>query len=129
MCCVQILYVSDQDRAIRFYSGLLGFELRIKHGKYWAELAAGTTTLALHLAEPKKEEESGAAAAAPKEPTAGSASASFFVKDLKSFHARALEFDGCKVVKEPVQQPWGGFQAHYADPDGLGFTVVELPSL
>ena len=123
-CARQVIYVSDLNRSIRFYSELLGFELRVRHGVYWAELAAGTTTLALRLAQPNS-----AAATETKEPTAGSASASFFVKDLKSFHARALEFDGCKVVKEPVQQPWGGFQAHYADPDGLGFTVVELPSL
>jgi catechol 2,3-dioxygenase-like lactoylglutathione lyase family enzyme len=98
-----VIYVSDLNRSIRFYSELLGFELRVRHGVYWAELAAGTTTLALRLAQPNS---AAASTTETKEPTAGSASASFFVKDLNAFHERAVQFDGCKVVKEPARQPW-----------------------
>lgn len=102
VCVWQVVYVSDVKRSIDFYSELLGFEVRLRHGVYWAELVAGSTTLALRLAQPNAD----ATATDTKEPVAGSASASFFVKDLNAFHERALRFDGCKVVKEPARQPW-----------------------
>jgi predicted enzyme related to lactoylglutathione lyase len=133
---------TDPERSIKFYEDVFGFELRIKHGKWWSELSAGNTTLALHWVDNSaaKGEEGGAAASAAaskdgpassseKPSQAGVASPSFFVEDLDAFHSRVQSIPGLTVVKAPSKQPWGGAQASYKDPDGLTLSVTELKKM
>lgn len=48
---VVTIYVSDMDRAVRFYSETLGFTLTERHGNYWASLDGGPgLTIGLHPA-------------------------------------------------------------------------------
>jgi catechol 2,3-dioxygenase-like lactoylglutathione lyase family enzyme len=46
---VVTIYVSDMDRAVRFYSETLGFRLTERHGNHWASLDGGPgLTIGLH---------------------------------------------------------------------------------
>jgi len=48
---VVTIYVSDMDRAVRFYSEVLGFRLTERHGNHWASLDGGPgLTIGLHPA-------------------------------------------------------------------------------
>jgi catechol 2,3-dioxygenase-like lactoylglutathione lyase family enzyme len=50
---VASIYVTEMDRAVAFYHGVLGLPLRTRIGDEWAELEAGPTlTVGLHLARP-----------------------------------------------------------------------------
>src|ERR671922_3037094 len=48
---VVTIYVSDMDRAVRFYSEVLGFTLTERHGNHWASVDGGPgLTIGLHPA-------------------------------------------------------------------------------
>jgi catechol 2,3-dioxygenase-like lactoylglutathione lyase family enzyme len=48
---VVTVYVSDMDRAVRFYSETLGFPLKERHGNNWATVDGGPgLTIGLHPA-------------------------------------------------------------------------------
>lgn len=52
MRLVSIIYVSDMDRSVDFYTGL-GAELGATgRNPYWTELTMGDTPFALHITEP-----------------------------------------------------------------------------
>lgn len=126
-----VVYSSDPDRSIAFYCALFGFEVKLRHGKWWAELACGTTSLAIHWTGPAKDGAAADAAAPAKAPTGdhgpGSSAPSFFVPNLQEWHDRIKSTPHLTVIQPPKKQAWGGSQAVYADPDGLGFSVVEAP--
>lgn len=42
------LMVSNLDKAVRFYTKVLGFQLKVRDGEQWAEIAAPGLTIALH---------------------------------------------------------------------------------
>ena len=46
-----LIYVTDMDRAISFYTRLLPAAKIVTTSPYWTELLVGEATLALHLAE------------------------------------------------------------------------------
>lgn len=46
--------VTDMDRAVGFYTGVLGLELKVRYGNGYAEVLAGPgLTIALHMAGPR----------------------------------------------------------------------------
>ena len=48
------VYVSNMDRAVRFYSETLGLKLAYRFGDHWASIEAGTgLTIGLHPASPE----------------------------------------------------------------------------
>ena len=49
--CVQTIFVSDLERAIRFYSDGLGYEVKARYGPCIAQLKTGSTTLILEQIE------------------------------------------------------------------------------
>ena len=51
MKLVPLVYVTDMERAIRFYTRLLPAGSVVTSSPYWTELNVGGSTLALHLAE------------------------------------------------------------------------------
>ena len=51
MKLMPLVYVTDMDRAIRFYSSLLPASSIVTSSPYWTELSVGGASLALHLAE------------------------------------------------------------------------------
>ena len=109
------VFVSDLDRAIEFYGEKLGLKLEHsapEHG--YASLSAGPVRLGLAVAGADQEDLIG------RHTGVGLA-----VSDLKAEHAR-LSSLGVTFTMPPTQQPWGGFMALVADPDGNVFYLDQI---
>jgi predicted enzyme related to lactoylglutathione lyase len=104
-------WVSDLDRAVKFYQDIVGLTLVFREGSTWAEFDAGPVRLALHGAVEGQ-------AAAP-----GGAAAAFGVDDLDearmSLEAKGVEFDHQGEV-----EGYGRF-ALFRDPDGNLVALIQ----
>lgn len=49
------------------------------------------------------------------------------VRDVRAEHAR-LTAAGVRVLREPVNEPWGLTEMWIEDPDGVQIVVVEVPA-
>jgi catechol 2,3-dioxygenase-like lactoylglutathione lyase family enzyme len=49
------------------------------------------------------------------------------VRDVRAEHAR-LAAAGVRVLREPVDEPWGLTEMWIEDPDGVRIVVVEVPA-
>lgn len=56
----------------------------------------------------------------------GFAGISFETTDIKTA-VETLRQRGVEIVGEPAQQYWGGTLAHFNDPEGRTFTLVQYP--
>ncbi len=101
------IFVSDMDRAVDFYTRVLGLKLRMRAQDYWAEVQAGDElVIGLHPASPKAEPPG----------TPGSIQIGFTVGDLEDVRSKLanhnVSFDGDIVDDGP------GRFARLSDPDG-----------
>jgi predicted enzyme related to lactoylglutathione lyase len=105
-------WVTDMDRAVRFYQDVLGLRITRRDGSNWAEFDAGPIRLALH----------GAVEGRPMQP--GGATAVFGVDDLDS--ARA-ELEGRGATFDEHLGEVEGFArfASFRDPDGNAVQIIE----
>lgn len=108
--------VTDQQRALQFYGGVLGFETRMDSpfpGGRWIEVAApgATTTIAL-------------AAAREGTPTGVDTGVRFSTADAAADHA-ALAAAGVDVDPEVLLFPGVPPMFSFRDPDGNTLYVVE----
>ncbi|MEY2927732.1 MAG: hypothetical protein RL367_2209 [Pseudomonadota bacterium] len=61
---VASIYVTDMDRALVFYTGILGLSLRSRIADEWAEIDAGNgLTIGLHIAHPPESAAAGSVGA------------------------------------------------------------------
>jgi catechol 2,3-dioxygenase len=101
-------WVADMDRAVAFYTQVLGLELVRRDGDEWAELEAGGTRLALHGARPD---------------SAPGGTVVFRVDDLvvarAALEARGVAFDHAGEVD--------GYASYalFRDPFGNGLQLIE----
>jgi catechol 2,3-dioxygenase-like lactoylglutathione lyase family enzyme len=111
------VYVSDMDRAVRFYTETLGFKLVVRHGDDWAEIDAGAgLILGLHRASGH----------GPKPGTMGSISIGFQVNQpiddvVAILSNRGVAFHGPVKSDGPVKL------AFFGDPDGTALYLSEAP--
>jgi predicted enzyme related to lactoylglutathione lyase len=49
------------------------------------------------------------------------------VRDVRASHAR-LAGAGVRVLREPVEEPWGLIEMWIEDPDGVRIVLVEVPA-
>jgi uncharacterized glyoxalase superfamily protein PhnB len=49
------------------------------------------------------------------------------VRDVRGEHGR-LVAAGARVIREPVQEPWGLVEMWIEDPDGIPIVLVEVPA-
>ncbi len=109
-----ILIVEDMDRALRFYTDVLGLRLGHRSGDY-AQLDTGATRLGLYTR--------GAMAKtlgmSLKPPThnAPGFEIGFKVPDVGEAFAE-LVGRGASAVMPPTDRPWGQRTAYVRDPDG-----------
>jgi predicted enzyme related to lactoylglutathione lyase len=108
--------VSDQQRALEFYGGVLGFETRMDSpfpGGRWIEVAApgATTTIAL-------------AAAQEGTPTGVDTGIRFTTADATADHA-ALTAAGVRMDGEVLRFPGVPPMFSFRDPDGNTLYIVE----
>jgi len=112
------LYVSDMDRAVRFYVETLGFKLRARYGDHWAEVdAGGGLVLGLHPESPH----------APKPGTLGAMSIGLDVNQPIAEVVQVLENRGVRF-QGPVKDQGYIKIAYFADPDGNPLYLAESPS-
>ena len=94
--------VCSMDRAIEFYSGILGLEVLRREGNDWTELQAGDTVIAL----------SGELATRPHQ---GGATVILRTADIEGVHRHLGEND---VQRGRVEDMGGARMLQFFDPDG-----------
>ncbi len=112
------LFVSDLDRSVEFYAKKLGLALEFSDSEHgYASLSAGPVRLGLALPGPDQGDLLG------RHTGIGLA-----VEDLVAEHARLVDL-GVDFAMEPTKQPWGGFMALVADPDGNLLYLDEVSAM
>ena len=117
---VQIVgvYVSDQDRALAFFTETLGFELVADNpfgdGQRWLQVRPPGAETSLALFTPP----------GMKERIGGFANIVFSAPDIEETCAE-LARRGVEFSEPPTRQPWGGLMAQFKDPDGNTFVMHE----
>ena len=109
------VFVLDLERALPFYRDVLGLALEhadAEHG--YASFAAGPVRLGLAVAGDEQR------ALVGRHTGVG-----LSVDDLEKEHAR-LTGAGVAFSMPPTRQPWGGFMALFADPDGNVFYLDQV---
>ncbi len=107
-----VLYVSDMERATRFYRDTLGLELDFGSA-HWTTFKTGACTLALHATE-------------QREPGSGEPDPTFLVPDADAERER-LAAAGVEVTE--IREPVAGTRVFDAtDPEGNRFSIESKSS-
>lgn len=101
-----IKYVSDMERAVKFYKDQLGFDLRFQSPD-WSEFETGETTLALHSAS--------------EEHPAGTLQLGFGVADIDRFYEEQKD-NGVEFTAAPTEL-FGSRIARFKDSEGAECSV------
>ncbi len=109
-----ILIVEDLDRALRFYTDVLGLRLGHRSGDY-AQLDTGTTRLALYTRKAMAKT-LGMSLNQPAHDAPGF-EIGFKVPDVEEAFSE-LVGRGALPVNPPTDRPWGQRTAYVRDPDG-----------
>ena len=116
------VYVRDQDRAVTFYTDMLGFEVRVDQpmgdGQRWIELAPPGADTVIVPFTPQ-----GTGSQGMEGRIGGFSGLVFACTDIaRTF--RDLSGRGVKFTQEPKQESWGAM-AQFHDVDGNVFVLVE----
>ncbi len=107
--------VSDQDRALKFYTEQLGFEIATDQpmgpGQRWIELRIAHSQTRVVLFTPEGHEDR----------IGTFFNGSLACDNVEATH-RQLSARGVEFVEPPTKQPWGTF-AKFRDPDGNTFVL------
>lgn len=110
------VFVTDWERAVRFYTETLGIPVAFRSdADGWLQLATGEGQLALERVEPGDAESMAL--------VGRYLGASLRVDDVEAAYDQ-LSARGVAFVEPPERQPWGGVLAHLRDPDGNVLTLV-----
>jgi len=105
-------YVSDLNRAKEFYEKTLGLEKKYEFPSY-VGFECGGVEIGL-IPKPDK-----------KQCTNYPPDVEFLVDNVEECYRR-LKAKGVKFVKELHDEPWGGKQAVFLDPDGNRLEIVQI---
>ncbi len=112
------LHVHDYAQAVAFYRDVVGLPLLFADESFsFARFAAGGVTFAVagdpNLARqtPAQDRMSGIG---------------FQVPDVDAAH-EALKANGVRFTMPPTKQPWGGYMAMFADPEGNVHYLDSMP--
>ncbi len=119
------IFVEDQDRARKFYTEVLGFELRSDEPLFpgapnrWLAVApeGAATEVILYLPDENWQHY--------RQVVGQSQALTFEVKDMRALH-RDLTAKGVKFVQEPDEQPWGT-SAIIQDSEGNRLILRQAP--
>jgi uncharacterized glyoxalase superfamily protein PhnB len=126
-----IVYVSNQSRAVEFYTQKLGFEVKsnMQFGDNikWIEVAPKESNSTLSLVEPNREllktdEEINRA----KMKIGTDTDVWFYANDIESTYEE-LKGKGVNLTK-PEKQDWGGTMSILKDQDGNLFGLISAPT-
>ncbi|MGQ9641587.1 MAG: VOC family protein [Candidatus Bathycorpusculaceae bacterium] len=105
--------VSDLKRSAEFYEKTLGLEKKYAYSSY-VGFQCGNLEIGLI---PKFKTEERAELTSP--------SVEFLVDDMDKTY-KELKDKGVKFIKELPDEPWGGRQASFKDPDGNFLEIVQI---
>ena len=109
------IFVSNMDRAVEFYTGVLGLKLTNRFGDHWATVEAGKgLTIGLHPASPKY--------ASPG--TKGGVMIGLEIDEPIEKAVARLSERGVNVRRQIERSEAGSF-VHLEDPDGNEFYLWE----
>ena len=112
------VYVHDFDRAVGFYSDVLGLPLEFKDEQFgYASFHLEGAGLGLATVDAEADN---AAELVGRHTGVG-----LGVEDLEGTHA-ALIKQGVEFTMPPTRQPWGGLMALFQDPEGNVFYLDQL---
>lgn len=106
-------YVSDLKRSKRFYEETLGLEKKYQYSSYLG-FECGGVEIGL-IPKLKKGQK-----VSPLSPPVG-----FLVDDVERAY-NELKQRGVKFTKELHEEPWGGKQATFKDPDGNTLEILQI---
>ncbi|MEM2117512.1 MAG: VOC family protein [Candidatus Bathyarchaeia archaeon] len=106
-------YVSDLKKAAKFYEEILGLEKKYEYSSY-VGFECGGVEIGLI---PKPAEEQKVSLLSP--------SVEFLVDDVNKA-CEELKKKGVKFTKELHDEPWGGRQATFTDPDGNVLEIAQI---
>lgn len=106
-------YVSDLKRAKRFYEETLGLEKKYEYSSY-VGFECGGVEIGL---TPKLEKGQKVSPLSPP--------VDFLVDDVEKVYSE-LKQKGVKFTEELHEEPWGGKQATFTDPDGNILEIVQI---
>ncbi len=109
------VFVSDLEKSVAFYQNELGLKLDFADaGHGYASFSCGPIRLGLAVAGDDQSDLVGR-----------HTGIGFDVADLVAEHSR-LSKAGVEFSTPPERQPWGGFMALFADPDGNIYYLDEV---
>jgi len=112
------VFVSDLGRAVEFYRDKLGLPFQFRENEFgYASFATEGARLGIARVDPKAPESAGL--------FGRHTGVGFGVPDLDAAH-KELVARGVRFTMPPTKQPWGGYMATLADPDGNGFYLDQL---
>jgi catechol 2,3-dioxygenase-like lactoylglutathione lyase family enzyme len=106
------LSVSDLKEAIAFYEKTLGLNKKYEYSSY-AGFQCGGVEVGLTVVKKKKGH------------IAGAPSIQFLVDNVDAVYEE-LRKKGVDFVRSPHDEPWGGREAGFLDPDGNPLEVVQI---
>ncbi len=107
------LYVSDLEQAKQFYGQTLGLEKKYEYASYVGFECGGLEIGLIPRLEKGQRVD-------PSSPVVD-----FLVDDVEKFYDE-LRKKGVNFTQELHQEPWGGRQATFTDPDGNPLEIVEM---
>jgi lactoylglutathione lyase len=125
-----IIYVSNQSKAVEFYTQKLGFEVKsdmqFGDNMKWIEVAPKESNSTLSLVEPNREllktdEEINRA----KMKIGTDTDVWFYANNIESTYEE-LKGKGVNLTK-PEKQDWGGIMSILKDQDGNLFGLISVP--
>ena len=106
-------HVHDFNGAVAFFRDVVGLPLQFSDDSYhYARFDAGGISFAVA---------SGPEASRPAEPGPDRLSGIGFVVEDVDAACREMKSRGARFTMEPSKQPWGGYMAMFADPEGNVF--------
>lgn len=111
---ITTIFVADMDRAVNFYSEVLGCTIEARYGNEWAQLKADGATLGLHPASP--ENPAG---------VRGSIQLGIEVKDSIRDRVDQMKTKGVNFTG-PVRDDGQILFANFSDPDGNALYLAQV---
>ena len=125
-----IVNVSNQKKALEFYSQKLGFEVKENQDEgesSWIEVCPKNFRLPISLINPDKTSWSDEKKEQEKMKIGTDTGIWFYAKDIDSVY-QTLKSRGVEITK-PEKQPWGVLLSKFYDQDKNEFSLLENPEL
>ena len=120
-----VIFVSNQARAIEFYTQKLGFDIK---GEYpykntkWVEVAPKNSTTTISLMEPHSDMMTNEEIEQAKKEIGTMTSLWFYTKNINDTY-KELQEKGVNIT-EPKKQDWGGIMSQIKDQDNNILTFI-----